>query len=70
VLLHGSEAVFRKVKGMVAENGVPEKLALLEKRALKTREEAEISLLNSNSAQTHAQYLNLFYTREEGDEIY
>jgi hypothetical protein len=70
VLLYGSDSVFRKVKGMVAEYGVSEKLACLEKRALETREEAEISLLNSNASQADPASLDLFYTREEGDEIY
>ncbi|MBP1610072.1 MAG: hypothetical protein H6Q04_2307 [Acidobacteria bacterium] len=70
VLLYGNETVFRKVKAMVAEYGVAEKLALLEKRALETREEAEISLLNSNTSQADPACVDLFYTREEGDEIY
>jgi hypothetical protein len=70
VLLYGSEAVFRKVKAMVAECGVSEKLALLEKRALENRKEAEISLLRSNASQADPAFLDLFYTREEGDEIY
>jgi hypothetical protein len=70
VLLYGSEAVFRKAKAMVAEYGVSEKLALLEKRAVETRKEAEINLLNSNASQADPAFLDIFYTREEGDEIY
>jgi hypothetical protein len=31
---------------------------------------AEISLLQSDPAQADAVFVNLFYTREEGDEIY
>jgi hypothetical protein len=69
-LLYGSAAVFQKVKGMVEEFGVPGKLAHLEKRAMENRKEAEVSLLHSHSSQVEAPFLNLFYTREEGDEIY
>jgi hypothetical protein len=70
VLLYGSKTVFEKVKAMVAEYGVSDKLALLEKRALENRKEAEISLLRSNASQADSASLDLFYTREEGDEIY
>jgi hypothetical protein len=69
-LLFGSAAVFQKVKAMVGEFGVPEKLAGLEQRAIEDRKQAEISLLQSDPAQPDAAFINLFYTREEGDEIY
>ncbi|MDD1749313.1 MAG: hypothetical protein LUO89_05490 [Methanothrix sp.] len=69
-LLYGSAVVFKKIKRMVEEFGVPEKLALLEQRAKENREEAEINLLQSDVRQVDEAFLNLFYTREEGDEIY
>jgi hypothetical protein len=69
-LLYGSASVFNKVKGLVEEFGVPEKLAILEQRAMENRKEAEISLLQSHVNQVDEVSLNLFYTREEGDEIY
>jgi hypothetical protein len=69
-LLHGSPEVFGKIKALVGEFGVPEKLALLEQRAARNRENAEISLLRSDAARPDGAFLNLFYTREEGDEIY
>ena len=68
-LLYGSSPVFRKIKGMVEEFGVPGKLALLEERAGKHRNEAELSLLKSDGKQVDAAFLHLFYTQEEGDEI-
>ena len=68
-LLYGSSSVFRKVKGMVEESGIPRKLALLEQRAEKYREEAELSLLRPDIKEADAATLHLFYTREEGDEI-
>jgi hypothetical protein len=69
-LLYGSESVFRKIKALVEEFGVPEKLALLEQRAAQNRREAEIDLLRLDATRVDSAFLNLFYTREEGDEIY
>jgi hypothetical protein len=69
-LLYGSAGVFQKVKALVKEFGVPEKLAALEKHAAEDRDKAETSLLQTDAAQTDAEFLNLFYTREEGDEIF
>ena len=69
-LLYGSESVFKRIKEMVGEFGVPEKLAALEQQAIEDRKNAEISLLQSDPAQADAASVNLFYTREEGDEIY
>jgi hypothetical protein len=69
-LLYGSTEVFQKIKEMVKEFGVPEKLDALEKHATEDRNRAEISLLQSDPTQADAAFLNLFYTHEEGDEIY
>jgi hypothetical protein len=69
-LLYGSSAVFEKIKAMAREFGVPEKLAGLEQRAIEERKQAEISLLHTDPSQSDAAFVNLFYTREEGDEIY
>jgi hypothetical protein len=69
-LLYGSTEVFQKIKAMVEEFGVPEKLAALEKHAIEDRKKAEISLLQSDATQVDNAFLNLFYTREEADEIY
>ncbi|MBP1623951.1 MAG: hypothetical protein H6Q07_1971 [Acidobacteria bacterium] len=69
-LLYGSAEVFAKVKKMVDEFGIPDKLARLERSAEENREAAEIHLLNCDPSQGNEAFLNLFYTREEGDEIY
>jgi hypothetical protein len=69
-LLYGSDEVFQKIKAMVKEFGVPEKLDALEKQATEDRNHADISLLQSDATQADSGFLNLFYTREEGDEIY
>ncbi len=69
-LLYGSAAVFQKIKALVEEFGVPKKLAALKEQAVEDRKNAEISLLNADPTQPDAAFVNLFYTREEGDEIY
>ncbi len=69
-LLFGSDAVFRKVKAMVDETGVQGKIAALERQAAESRKDAEASLLGADAAQGDPAFLNLFYTSEEGDEIY
>jgi hypothetical protein len=68
--LHGSARVFEKVKKMVEEFGVPQKLALLERQAEDNRKQAERILLQIGSPEVNEAILNLFYTHEEGDEIY
>lgn len=69
-LLCGSFDVFEQVKQLVAEAGVPERIAELERAAVADRVVAERHLLESAADQRMGQYFNLFYTREEGDEIY
>lgn len=68
--LCGSVDVFKKVKEMVNEFGVSRKLDLLEQQAGDNRMEAERSLLDPDATQTDPACLHLFYTKEEGDEIY
>jgi hypothetical protein len=68
--LYGCEAVFRKIKDLVGEMGVPEKLSVLEARAIGFRQQAETSLLQIDGFHPGSPFLNLFFTREEGDEIF
>jgi hypothetical protein len=69
-LLFGSAGIFKVFKTMLEESGVPEKLARLERSAVENRREAEIRLLESGASPVEEAFFNLFYTREEGDEIY
>lgn len=69
-LLCGSFAVFEEVKRLVAEAGVPQRIAELEAVAIADRAVAEQHLLETAADQRIGEYFNLFYTREEGDEIY
>jgi hypothetical protein len=68
--LCGSRTVFDKVKGMVDEFGVPGKLAELEACAVENRRHAETHLLEPGRDLSDHESLHLFYTREEGEEIY
>jgi hypothetical protein len=69
-LLYGSPAVFQKVKNLVLEHGVKEQLKELERQATCNRESAEIHLLQAGKEADRSEYLNLFYTHAEEDEIY
>lgn len=69
-LLYGSQAVFQKVKDLVAEHGIPERLRALEERAAREREVAETQLLEMTEDDDRSEYLSLFYTHAEEDEIY
>jgi hypothetical protein len=69
-LLCGSEAVFRKVKALVSESGVRERLKEMEQRAIVSRQQAEARLLDLGVGLSENEAHHLFYTREEGEEIY
>jgi len=67
-LLYGSPFLFETVMKLVEESGVRTELDALEATAAAGRAEAETLLLNPSACeQTH---LHLFFTKEEGDEIY
>ena len=69
-MLCGGAKVFDAIKGLVGEYGVPEKLSVMEAQAEEDRRVAEAHLLDSSADTRTGEHFNLFYTREEGDEIY
>jgi CRISPR/Cas system-associated exonuclease Cas4 (RecB family) len=69
-LLYGNREVFQEVKKLVAEYGIADKLGALEKEAIHNRELAEAQLLDIDMETESSEYLNLFFTRAEEDEIY
>jgi hypothetical protein len=69
-MLCGSAAVFQSIKNLVEENGVPEKIKAMEEQAVQDRRAAEDHLLDSSVDTQTGEHFNLFYTREESDEIY
>ncbi len=68
--LYGNKDVFQKVKNLVEEYGIPGKLKSLEDQAVENRALAEEQLLNIDVENERSEYLNLFFTRAEEDEIY
>jgi hypothetical protein len=69
-LLYGSPAVFQKVKDLVAASGVKDRLREMERLATISRESAETQLLQAGAEKGRSEYLNLFHTHAEDDEIY
>ncbi|MFH0916432.1 MAG: hypothetical protein V1912_08310 [bacterium] len=69
-LLHGSPEVFSSIQRMLAQRRIPAKLAEMEEKATLFRAEAEQTLRKVGGEQSGSQFLNLFYTSDEGDEIY
>jgi len=68
--LYGNKDVFQEVKKLVVEYGIPDKLGALEKQAMHNRGLAEAQLLDIDIETESSEYLNLFFTRAEEDEIY
>ncbi|MBN2241896.1 MAG: hypothetical protein JW793_04335 [Acidobacteria bacterium] len=68
--LYGNMDVFRKVKGLVEDYGIPGKLEKLQRQAVENRKLAEEQLLNIDVEKESSEYMNLFFTRAEEDEIY
>ena len=68
-LLHGSEALFREVKAMLHQTGVPDKLNELEKQAKIFRSNAEAFLLYATPEKIKDEALFLFHPSEESEEF-
>jgi|WetSurSiteA1Bulk_404760.scaffolds.fasta_scaffold22778_2 hypothetical protein len=68
--LYGSQTVFERVKQLVSDYGIPGRLKALEQQATLARQSAETQLLQVGIENSRSQYLNLFYTHAEEDEIY
>jgi DNA-binding Lrp family transcriptional regulator len=67
--LCGSEDLFRSVKDLVEQHGIPARIAELEAQAIAAREQAEMALLEAAPGSAEAEHRNLFYTAEESEEI-
>jgi len=68
-LLYGSEKIFHRVKRMLRESGVSEKLAAMEKQALAFRNDAERYLLHEDIKNGRGNHAYLFYPAEESEEF-
>jgi hypothetical protein len=69
-LLYGNPAVYQTVKNLIIEYGIPERLSGMAQQAANSRALAEAQLLDVSAEKEHSEYLNLFYTHAEEDEIY
>lgn len=67
--LGGSEALYREVKALLEEAGIPTRLRALEDLAKAKREEAERYLLEKCTI-TPDEYLHLFTTSDEFSEVF
>ncbi|TYQ16627.1 UNVERIFIED_CONTAM: hypothetical protein Cloal_3193 [Acetivibrio alkalicellulosi] len=68
--LYGSLDIYNEVKKMVADAGIPEKIAALEEEALINRNNATSYLLKCESPLPEEENLKLFYTKEEKEEFF
>jgi hypothetical protein len=68
--LYGCRDLFEAVKKWLEEEDIPAKLKEMEIRARTNRTDAESFLLKSDQALSREEYLTLFYTSEESEEIY
>lgn len=68
--LFGSMRLFERVKKILQEKSIPEKLAELENTAVIERKNAVSYLLNSKGSLSEEEYKKLFYTTEEKEEIF
>ncbi len=68
--LYGSRSIFEKIKKMLPERKIPEKLQVMKKKAITNRKNAELYLLNNTGELTEEEHLKLFYTKQEKEEIF
>jgi len=69
VFLHGSEEIFRAVKGIIRERGLDRRLAELEAQAHVFRSRAEMSILDGRLDGERIKETHLFYSAEEFEEF-
>ncbi len=68
--LGGSEHLFNRIKEMLDEFGIGDKLEQMEKKAVRERAEAEKILSRARDSEVTEELMSLFYTTEEKEEIF
>jgi len=68
--LYGSRDIFKKIRGMLLESRIPEKLLAIEEKAIVNRENARSYLLSSTDILPEEECMKLFYTKQEKEEIF
>jgi hypothetical protein len=69
IFLSGSEDLFRRIKAMLQEKGITDKLIHMENRAGRERGNAENYLLTAGPDRIKHEGLSLFYPTEESEEF-
>jgi hypothetical protein len=69
-LLYGNPELFVRIKHLVDEAGISEKLAHMEDRAIRERETAERQLVGHSAVEQIQTWQHLFFTSEEREGIY
>ncbi len=67
--LYGNVELFARIKRLVDEFDIPDKLARMEDRAIRERETAEMQLVRHSVAEQAQLWQHLFFTSEEREEI-
>jgi hypothetical protein len=67
--LYGNAELFVRIKQLVDESGISEKLARMEDRAIRERETAERQLTSHSATDQMQTWQHLFFTSEEREEI-
>ncbi|MEG6522912.1 hypothetical protein [Desulfotomaculum sp. 1211_IL3151] len=68
--LYGNFDIFKRVKEMLIEEGIPEKIKTLEEEAQMNRNNARTYLLAYEGQLTDEENMKLFYTKEEKEEFF
>jgi len=68
--LYGSREIFNEIGSMLLKRKIPEKLRALEDEAIINREKAESYLLENTEMLQEEEYMKLFYTSQEKEEIF
>lgn len=68
--LYGNHDLFLRIKAKLEQHGLPEKLRLLQEKAVQYRKAAAASLLNHPGPLTHNELMRLFYTTAEKEEFF
>ncbi|WP_066638469.1 hypothetical protein [Desulfolucanica intricata] len=69
--LYGNFSIFKQIRKMLIDEGIPEKIRTLEEKALINRNNARTYLLNyEGSKLTEEENMKLFYTKEEKEEFF
>jgi hypothetical protein len=68
--LFGSRRIYSRVKQRLIDNGIPQKIQMLEETARFNRDLAANALLGADASVDHEELMALFYTTEEKEEIF